>query len=86
MDLSKVRKLLQAALVCSSTDPYQQGKTIDNEMHMFKSSVCRDLLSVEELEKTEMEIIRFSQKKNLAEELISLRKEGVVKQNSSLRE
>ncbi len=51
---------------------------------MFKSSLCKDLLSVEELEKAEMEIIRFCQKKKFAEELTSLRKEGVVKRNSPL--
>lgn len=84
MDLSKERKRLQTNLVCPGSDLNQQRMTINKEMQKFKSAVCKDLPSLEELDKAEMEIIRLSQRKRFSEELTSLRKNGVVKRNSPL--
>lgn len=84
MDRSKERKRLQNSLVCSDTDSYQQEMIINQEMQKFEPTVRKNFLSLEELEKAEMEIIRLSQIKRFPEELKSLRKCGVVKRSSPL--
>lgn len=63
MDHSKERKRLQTDLFCFETDPYQQEMTINQEMQKFESTVRKDLLSLGELEKAEIEVIQLSQKK-----------------------
>lgn len=40
--MDKERKWLEAVLVCSGAYPCQQRMTINKEMQMFKSSVCKD--------------------------------------------
>lgn len=53
-------------------------------MQNFRSRVPSNLLSFEELEKAELEMIHLCQKKRYSEELVSLRKDGVVKRSSQL--
>ncbi|GAA6099981.1 uncharacterized protein LOC117805176 [Tachysurus ichikawai] len=80
-DLSKEKKRLMTDYC--DMDKLQQ-ETLDKEMQKFKSNMTSKLLSTEELEKAELEIIPLCQKKRYSEELSSLLKDGLVKRSSEL--
>lgn len=82
LDLSKERKKL--LMVYSDMDKLHQETVIEKEMQTFRSHVHSNLLSSDELEKAELEIIRLCQRKRYSEELVSLQKDGVVKRSSQL--
>ncbi|KAL1250808.1 hypothetical protein QQF64_018604 [Cirrhinus molitorella] len=64
----------------------QQDMVIDKEMQRFRSSVPSNVLSPEELEKAgKLEVIRLCQKRCYSEELVTLRKDGVVKRTQLYR-
>lgn len=82
IDLRKERKRLMT--VYSNLDKLQQETVINQEMQKIRSNVSSNLLSSEELERSELEIIHLCQKKRYSEELASLRKDGLVKRSSEL--
>lgn len=80
--LSKKIKHLKETLDC--TESNQSLKVIIENMRKLRSSMCEDYLSVDELNKSEMEIVRFSQRTRFPEELISLQRGEEVKRSSPL--
>ncbi len=68
----------------SDMDKLRQETVINKEMQKVRSRVSSNLMSFEELEKGELEIVRLCQKKRYSEELVSLQKDGVVKRSSQL--
>lgn len=66
LDLSKERKKL--LMVYSDMDKLHQETVIEKEMQTFRSHVHSNLLSSDELEKAELEIIRLCQRKRYLED------------------
>ncbi|KAL0152844.1 hypothetical protein M9458_051849, partial [Cirrhinus mrigala] len=83
LSLSKRRKHLRESLVCSEPNQSLED-TINESMRKFRSSIRDSYLSVDELEESEMAIIRFSQKMRFPEELISSQRGEIVKRSSPL--
>ncbi len=68
----------------SDMDKLRQETVINKEMQKVRSRVSSNLMSFEELEKGELEIVHLCQKNIYSEELVSLQKDGVVKRSSQL--
>ncbi|KAG1936405.1 hypothetical protein F2P79_018737 [Pimephales promelas] len=81
---SQKRKQLSMTLAHSGLDKDQQGKEIEKEMQSIKAKTASGLLSIEELRKAEMEIIKFCQRRRFPGEFNSLRKGESVKRTSHI--
>ena len=72
--LSKKRQDLQAERKNSQADPDTQKATVEKQMQAYKAKVGKQELTVEDLQKAETEIIRFSQNQRFQEEISTLEK------------
>ncbi len=82
LDLSKRRKQLKTIDCTESNKPLKD--VIDENMCKLPSSMVKGYLSVDELDESEMEIVRFSQRMRFPEELISLQRGEEVKRSNPL--
>lgn len=78
------RKQLSTELAQSDLDVTQQGHSLEKDMDAFKRGTVPSWLSVEELEKAELEIIRFCQQKKFPEEFSRLQNGKSVKGHSHI--
>lgn len=75
---------MNIALAQAEMDEEQQRHSLDKDMETFKRKTPSSCLSVEELEKSELEIIRYSQRKRFPEEFSMLGKGKSVKGHSHI--
>lgn len=82
--LRQKRRQLSMILAQSGLDVEQQQCSLEKDMETFKKETVFSCLSVEELEKAELEIIKFCQKKRFPEEFSRLEKGKSVKVHSHI--
>ncbi len=82
--LCQKRRQLSMALAQSDLDVEQRRRSLERDMETFKRRMAPCCLSAEELDKAELEIIRFSQKKKFPEEFSGLQKGKSVKGHSHI--
>ena len=84
LSLCQKRRQLNMALAQSALDMEQQRRSLERDMETFKRKMLSSCLSVEELEKSELEIIKFSQRRRFPEEFSMLEKGKSVKGHSHI--
>ncbi|KAK0138081.1 hypothetical protein N1851_025745 [Merluccius polli] len=82
--LCQKRRQQNRALAQSDMDVEQQRCSLEKDMETFKRKMASSCPSVEELEKSELEIIKFSQRKRFPEEFSMLEKGKSVKGHSHI--
>ncbi|KAK0146726.1 hypothetical protein N1851_013933 [Merluccius polli] len=82
--LSRKRKQKSLELAQSGIDETQQKQFLEKEIQNIKAQGNGGCLSIEELRKAELEIIRFCQKRRFPAEFSSLEKDGAVKSSSHI--
>ena len=84
LSVCQKRRQLSMALAQSDLDTDQQRRSLEKDMETFKRETVSSCLSVGELEKAELEIIKFSQRKRFPEEFSRLQKGKSVKGHSHI--
>ncbi|XP_042264714.1 uncharacterized protein LOC121895540 [Thunnus maccoyii] len=84
LSVCQKRRQLSMALAQSDLDTDQQRRSLEKDMETFKRKTVSSCLSVGELEKAELEIIKLRQRKRFPEEFSRLKKGKSVKGHSHI--
>ncbi|KAK7922690.1 hypothetical protein WMY93_009592 [Mugilogobius chulae] len=85
MGCARKRKELKLAMAKSDLAKEQQEHIMEDKMQTFRRTKVTGNLTVEDVQKAELAIVKYCQLKNYAEELDSLEKGQPVKRTSHLR-